>query len=161
MSKKDPSVESKYKAHSDLLVKLKKKAELEYDRQKFAEFGHDKSKTWRYVNEIMKRKKKKTTSIKSIRNKKGECIRKTKMIANCLNNHFSSIGKDMSAVHVSNSRNPLDYIAKRVEENMSFTDTDSSEILEIILSQDDKKSCGYDEINNKIIKNTSTVAAPF
>ena len=44
---------------------------------------------------------------------------------------------------------------------MCFTDTDSSEILEIILSQDDKKSCGYDEINNKIIKKSSTVVAPF
>ena len=58
-------------------------------------------------------------------------------------------------------RNPLDYIAKRVEENMSFTDTDCSEILEIILSQDDKKSCGYDEINNKIIKKTSSITTPF
>ena len=63
-SKKNALALQKYKAHSNLLVKIKKKAELEYDKQKFAEYGHDKSKTWRYVNEIMNRKKKSQRSIK-------------------------------------------------------------------------------------------------
>ena len=54
LSKKDPSIEPKYKSHSNLLAKLKRKAELEYDRQKFSEYGHDKAKTWQYINDIMK-----------------------------------------------------------------------------------------------------------
>ena len=58
-------------------------------------------------------------------------------------------------------KNPIDYITDRVEENITLCDTSCSEILDIILAQDDKKACGYDEINNKIIKKTSTVVAPF
>ena len=59
------------------------------------------------------------------------------------------------------AKHPLEYISKRFENNMTFTDTDSSEILDLILSQDDKKACGYDEINNKIIKKTANIVAPF
>ena len=55
----------------------------------------------------------------------------------------------------------LDYLSKRVDESISLTDTNTAEILEVILAQDEKKACGYDEINNKIIKKTSNVIAPF
>ena len=163
LSKKDPSIVQKHKAHSNLLGKLKNKAMLEYDRQKFIDCGNDKSKTWKHVNEIMKRKKKKTTSIKLIRNKEGKDLRDLKQITNCLNVHFATIGKDMAQNHSNHEaiKNPLDYISKRVERNMSFSDTDCREILDIVLSQDDKKACGYDEINNKIIKKTANIAAPF
>jgi len=37
-------------------------------------------------------------------------------------------------------KDPLEYVTKHVEETMKFTDTTCSEILEIILSQDEKKS---------------------
>ena len=135
----------------------------EYDKQKFADYGHDKGKTWQHVNEIMKRKRKARSSIKKIRNKEGEDISDLEGIANCLNEHFSSVGKNMAEKHDKNEnlKNPIDYITDRVEENITLCDTSCSEILDIILAQDDKTACGYDEINNKIIKKTSTVAAPF
>ena len=57
LSKKDPSVIPKYKAYSDMLVKLKRKAIILYDRDRIAEYGNDKAKTWQFVNEIMNRKK--------------------------------------------------------------------------------------------------------
>ena len=60
-----------------------------------------------------------------------------------------------------NLKNPMDYITDRVERDISFCDASSAEILDIILAQDEKKACGYDEINNKIIKKTSNVAAPY
>ena len=44
---------------------------------------------------------------------------------------------------------------------MKFTDTTCSEIMKIILSQDEKKASGYDEINNRIIKRTSNIVVPF
>ena len=163
LSKKDPSSIPKYKSYSNVLRKLIKKAMFEYDRQKLADFGHDKAKTWRYVNDIMKRKKKARSSIKKIRNKKGEDIRDLEGIANCLNEHFTSVGKNMAKNHDANEnlKNPIDYITDRVQEDISLCDTSTSEILDIILAQDEKKASGYDEINNKIIKKTSNIAAPF
>ena len=111
----------------------------------------------------MQRKKKKKSAIKVIRNKVGEDIRDKKEIINCLNEHFATIGKNMTENHAGTEhlKHPLEYLSKRVENNMSFSETDCREILDIILSQDDKKACGYDEINNKIIKKTASIAAPF
>ena len=133
----------------------------EYDRQKFADYGHDKAKTWQHVNEIMKRKRKARSSIRKIRNKEGRDIYDVEGIANCLNEHFSSVGKNLALIHDKNPKNPMDYITDRVERDISFCDTSSAEILDVILAQDEKKACGYDEINNKIIKKTSNVAAPY
>ena len=166
LSKKDPSYIEKFKAHCNLLVKLKRKARLEYDKQKFEDYDHDKSKTWRHINEIMKRKRNSKSSIKNIRNKEGNLVCNTTDIANCLNEHFSTVGKNMASKfeNAENSeqlKDPLDYISKRVDSSLEFSDTTTSEILDIILAQDSKKSCGYDEINNKIIKKTSNVVTPF
>ena len=85
---------------------------FEYDKQKLADHGHDKAKTWRYVNDIMKRKKKARSSIRNIRNKKGEDIRDLEGITNCLNEHFTSVGKNMAKNHDANEnlKNPIDYI---------------------------------------------------
>ena len=102
LSKKDPTFIEKYKSHSNLLRKLIKKAMYEYDKQKFADYGHDKAKTWQHVNEIMKRKRKARSSIKKIRNKEGEDISDLEGIANCLNEHFSSVGKNMAEKHDKN-----------------------------------------------------------
>ena len=160
-SKIDPSSVPKYKAHSNMLKKLKDKAEIEYDRQKIAEYGADKSKTWRYINEIMKRKRKSKTSIKMVKDKNGDEVTDRDEICNCMNEHFSTIGKNMAEACPVCGKDPLDYLSKRVEENIELTETKRAEILELILSQDTKKACGYDEINNKIIQKTSLTAAPY
>ena len=144
LSKKDPSVVQKFKAHSNLLVKLKNKARIEYDKQKLAEYGHDKSKTWRYVNELMKRKRKTKNSIKNIRNAEGEMISDEKEVVNCLVNYFGSVAKSMNdKISETDSlepiKDPLDYLPNRVESNFEFSDTTTSEILDVILSQDSKK----------------------
>ena len=136
---------------------------LDYDKQKFEDYGHDKSKTWNHINEIMKRKRKSRASIKNIRSKTGKLLCSKPEIANCLNEHFSSVGKSMANKfnNLEPLKDPLDYISKRVEQSIQLSDTHKSEILDIILSQDAKKACGYDEINNKIIKRTSDVVSPF
>ena len=83
-----------------------------------------------------------------------------------MNEHFSTVGKTMASKFENTTlpnttKDPLDYITKKVDETISFSEVSSSEILKIILEQDTKKACGYDEINNKIIKKTSITIAPF
>ena len=146
-----------------MLKKLKRQAELLYDRERIAKYGNDKSKTWQHINEIMKRKKKSRTVIKSIRDKNGIKITEPKKIADCLNEHFSTVGKTMAEKlnDQEGLRDPLDYIKKRIEESIEMPDSTTSEILKLIIDIDAKKACGFDEINNKIIKKTSETVAPF
>ena len=116
---------------------------MEYDKQKFSEYGYDKSKTWRYINEIMKRKKKSHCSIRKIQDKNGEEINDLEGITNCLNDHFATVAENLLQNFTNDEddygpNDPLDYITKKVEEDMKFTDTKCSEILEIILYQEEK-----------------------
>ena len=98
----------------------------------------------------MKRKRKSRTSIKNIRNNIGEMISKQENVANCLNEHFSSIGKTMASKFekLECQNDPFDYISKKVEESITFCETSSSEILDVIIAQDHEKAFGYDEINS-------------
>ena len=165
LSKKDPSFIPKYKAYSNMIVKLKRKAIILYDRDKIAEFGNDKSKTWQYVNEIMNRKKKRRSAIKSLINKEGVEVTDEQEVTNCLNEHLSSVGKNMAESEMLNDqgdlKNPIEYITTRVEDSISLENTTKTEILELILGLNAKKACGFDEINNKIIKRSSSTVAPF
>ena len=163
LSKKDPKYIPEFKKHSNLLVKLKEKAFFQYERQRLADYGKNKSKTWQIVNEVMKRKKSARKSIKCIKDKDGKKISDSENISNCLNEHFSSVGKNMAKEfdNCANVKDPLDYIPRRVNENFSFSDASSSEILKVFLDQDVKKGCCHDEINNRILKNTGNVSAPY
>ena len=59
----------------------------------------------------MKRKKKSRTVIKSLRDKNGVKISEPNEIVNCLNEHFSTVGKTMAEKleNQENSKDPLEY----------------------------------------------------
>ena len=162
----DPEDIKKYKNYLNIFTKTKKKARQNYYRNKADLYRHDKAKTWMLINEISKRKKKSRNSIKFLCNKNGIKLQNPKCIANCLNEHFSSIGKDMAAnidkeVKPEYIRDPLDYLPKQVKNSLFFDDVLLSEILSLIAKLEVKKACGYDYISNRIIKATSYIVAPF
>ena len=114
------------------------------------------------INEISKRKRAQNKKIKSIKSKDGKLLQKPKEIANCFNEHFASIGKEMAEkfddpCNENDLKNPLDYISKKINHSIFMHDTDEAEILSLISKLEPKKACGYDLINNKIIKSTSYV----
>ena len=76
---------------------MKQNAYDEYCKQKIARYGEDKAKTWRLLNEIMNRKKKKREKINILVDCSGKRHERKLDIVNCLNDHFSSIGEKMAA----------------------------------------------------------------
>ena len=145
---------------------MKIEARLKYYQDKATEYGNDKAKMWLLINEISNRKRKQALSLKCITNKKGEKLSQPLNIANCLNEHFSSVGKDMAndienVVDPKTLKNPLDYLPRTVTNSLFLSDIDVSEILCLIAKLVAKKACGYDHISNKILKLTSYIIAPF
>ena len=131
-----------------------------------AKNGADKAKTWRLINEITKRKKKKGAAIKFLVDKEGNRIEKNFEIADCLNKHFSSVGKRMAEKLESSIeeeiKDPLDFLAHmNVRTSAFFTKTTDSEILDILKNLNPKKSTGFDLISNRILKETSYIISPF
>ena len=123
------------------------------------------------INEISNRKRRRGADIKCIRNRAGDEKHTKKEIASCLNTHFATVGKEMAdkfnSDNYANQKDPLEYVPSMSTFNTShqntihFPRTDLPEILDNIVNLEAKKSSGYDLINNKIIKQTSFVIAPF
>ena len=146
---------------------LKNKARENYYADRAAALSQDKYKTWHWqlINELSMRKNKKKTSIKSLKNKNGETLSAPNEIADCLNEHFGSVGKEM-AEKFENCENdvvndPLEYVCVEQTESMYLYETDEYEIMRLISSLQAGKACGYDHISNKIVKETSNVIVPY
>ena len=56
---------------------------------------------------------------------------------------------------------PIDYISTNVEKDFVLRNTNCDEVTKKIQSLDEKKSCGYDLISNKVLKSSCDVIAPF
>ena len=93
---KCPIDEMRYKSYRNKLAHLKDKARKKYYKDKSALYGQDKSKAWQLINEIANRKRKKGSSIKSIKNKAGNVLSDSTSIAECLNKHFGTVGETMA-----------------------------------------------------------------
>ena len=164
VSTKLPKDREAYKKHLNMFNKLKKKAREDYYVNKAALYCLDKSKTWQLINEISMRKRKKRTQVQSIRNKNGKKLRDPSAIANCLNTHFGTVGKDLAKnldQSKSDIQDPIEYIKIIQQQSMYLNETDSSELLKLISKLELKKACGYDHISNRILKATSYVIAPY
>ena len=72
---------------------------------------------------------------------------------------MAAISKNLK---LANLKNPLDYLSNlNVQESAFFSNTSKSEILDILTNLNPKKSCGYDLISNRVLKETSYIITPF
>ena len=159
---KDPVYAQEYKTYRNMLTRTKRNAYENYYRDKIARYGQDKSKTWKFINEISKRKRNSKTSIKSIIDANGNQLESASGIANCLNKHFSSIGKTMASQFDSDSTDPMEYITEETNRTLSYLlNTNVAEIRKLISELNQKKSCGFDHISNKVLKASCDIISPF
>ena len=144
---------------------MKSRAYENYYCDKLAQHGQDKSKIWRLINEIAKRKKNEKSSIKTIVDKNGVKIHTKPEIAQCLNSHFASVGKNMASEYnslsIQNLRDPIEYISNKSSHLSNLSKVVLSEIIDLIKKLDEKKACGFDLISNKILKASCSTIAPF
>ena len=163
--KNSERITAEYKKYRNLLTGLKRRAYESYYRQKLAQCGQDKSKIWRLINEIAKRKRNVKKSIKNIIDKNGNKYHNIPEIAACLNTHFASVGKNMASeyqkVSIANLKDPLEYISNQTSCLSHLSKAILSEIIDLIRNLDEKKACGFDLISNKVLKASCLVIAPF
>ena len=133
----------KYKNYRNKLTHLKSKAKDKYYREKSELYGRDISKTWQLINEISNYKRKTKTSIKSIVDKDGNTLSDPISIADCFNNHFSSVGSAMAqkfdGIDSSRLKNPLSYLSSDVKNSLFLSLPTAHEIAKIIRKLDVKQ----------------------
>ena len=157
-----PNLWQEYTYHRNLLTRLIQKSHDNYYRDKCALYAQDKSKLWKMVNEICRRKRKKQNTIKSMVDPAGNEQHKPFDIANSLNDHFTSIGSKMASEIEKSARNirdPLSYITKYYENSLFISGTNPDEVYRLVYKLDINK--GSNGISNKTLKNTAITSAPY
>ena len=165
LSKKtnDPIDIRKYKKFRNILTNIKLRSKYDYYSELAIRYGNNKSKIWRLVNDISNRKRCANNTIKSMKNSNGKKLCEPKLIAQCLNKHFSSVGENMASKfkNLDISKDPTDYISCDITNPANLSCTNLPEITKLILSLVLKKACGYDLISNRILRSSCYVIAPY
>ena len=155
------NAENHFKRFRNILTKLKKKSFNLYYAEKCAASKTNISKTWKIINEIIKRKKSRVNTITNLKDTEGNVVNDENKITDLLNYHFSTIGKSMAKKCVNQSEDPLGYINHSVVNSLYMTPTTPVEILEYIDKLDITKAAGSDEISCLLIKLTRFIIAPI
>ena len=149
----DPSYQIKYENYLKCLRKVKRAAKLKYYQQKCIDYKQNTKKLWGLINKINKKTVDKSTLITKI--KKDNIIYQSgRDISNILAKHFATIGKTY-AEKIGQSVTPLkDYLSKIPKNNnsMYILPTCENEVNKLIEQLPNKKSHGYDKINNCLLK---------
>ena len=155
--------EIKYKSYLNKLTHLKDKARKKYYKDKSELYGQDKAKAWQLINEISNRKRKKGSSIKSIKNKNGNVLSDSTDIANCFNEHFGTIGETMakkfSTLDQSRFKDPLSFISKEMKNSFLLSNTNMCEISILFSKLNGKKS--GNPVSNHLLKGTRERICPY
>ena len=90
---------------------------------------------------MIKRKKQKRRTISRLHDKDGNLVNSQNGIANLLNSHFSTIGKNMAEKIPGRAGDPLSYIKHNVVAMLHMSPTTAEEISKLIDDLEEKKVC--------------------
>ena len=143
----------KYKKYQKALERIKRQAKFLYFSTKCIELRTNGSKLWKLINKITNKVNDKQSVINKI-NMDGIIVEQSKEIANSLANHFANIGKTLSDKLPQPKNSINSYINKipTCPSSMYLNPTCSLEIDDIIRNMQNKKSSGYDNISNQMLK---------
>ena len=149
-----------YKKFRNKLTHIKETAKQNYYKNKIDQAGSDSGKTWKVINELMKK------NVKS-NNIPHELVVNDKHYSNqqdiCdqLNEHFATIGKKLGSSIKPNKEIYSEYMQSAVSNSFVLFETEESEISFLIDQLNAKKATGHDDITAKVIKMSKIVLVPF
>ena len=130
-------------------IRLTKKS---YYDNLFKKYKNDIKGTWKTINEILSRTKRKSKFPKFFRD--GNDIVTSKLaIVNHFNSFFTNIGPKLSKlIKVPEGKNYKQYLNNKLNLNFKFKTVDTKQISDIIDKLKPKSSSGYDGISTKLLQ---------
>ena len=106
--------------------------------------------TWKVINNVLN-KNKNHNSITQIKSN-NTIIKDNSAIANIFNDYFSSIGPNLAKTIPQTNKTFADFLKNKHPNTIFFIPTDVNEIKKIVEKINSKKSTGYDDISNDLLK---------
>ena len=143
----------KYKTYRNILTKLKRVSKTNYYKHKCHEYKNNTKKLWGLVNSFIGKHNDKSTIIDCLKIGNME-IYDGGQIANEFGNYFSKIGNNYAGNIKPANINIKDYlkVIPRNARSPYLTPTTDQEVINLINKLPNKKSSGYDNVDNVILK---------
>jgi len=140
-----------YKNYKNKLSGLLRKAEKLYYTELLDSHKSNAKETWKTINEITNRKRKKI-SYPSQFIKNAKEISGNTNIANLFNDFFVGIGPSLAKNIPSVNKSFSDYIRCNIEDTIFINPTNDIEVLNIVMDAKNKYSCGHDNLSMNLVK---------
>ena len=142
---------SRYNTIYNKLIRLSKSL---LHKAKFEEKYKNAREMWQYTNDILNRKTKKGEKPTITLKVNGKTTEDTSEIAEHFNSFFTAIGQELvdKFEDKQNSFQKFMPAPVPVDQEMRFLEIDTSDYHNIISSMKAKRSTGFDEVSNKLIK---------
>ena len=150
MKMKNPSDVNKnnYKIYLNTFNQLKRQLKKDYYTELFDRHKNDMKSSWKLLRELIKRKRTNTSTLII----DGTLIRDPKIIAEEFNNFFVNIANKLINEIGGNHTDFRNYLKDRNNNNIFFTPITSFEIINCTRKIKPKMSSGYDNISNRVLK---------
>ena len=129
--------------------------------QKFHDYKNDARKTWSTINDVLARKKVKSTfpDYFLVKNHK---VTNKQHLANEFNNFFTEIGPKLSEqIQSPDNLNFKSFLTKVITTEFKFKEMDENDVIKEIAALADKSSCGYDELSSILLKKIANSIKPI
>ena len=147
---------NKFKYYRNKLNRVIKIAKRNHISNCIEQSKMDCKKTWKIINDLIKKNTCKQSLSSSFIQGDIE-ISNPNVIANKFASYFTNIGNNLSKAIPATNKNFKSYLDRNFVDSFFMNPTTPDEIKSITLSLKNNNSCGYDNINIKVIK----AAIPF
>lgn len=149
-----------YVTYSKNLKNDLRNAEKNYYDSEFSKHKTDMKETWKLINNVMNKRKKKVILIKKMKCENGAIVTDQEQICNILNKHFVMNGPKLARKIPNTNIMAEDFLTNQaITETIFLSPTDEEEIEKIIDNLKSGKACGPDGINASFIKHGKNVIA--
>ena len=141
----------KYTSYKNVLTTVIRKSKDDFHYKLFKRLKYDIKKTWNKINQLLG--KKKINKIPQNMYDKTTQINSSKNIAEAFNSYFVSLGQKLAEQIPQLTQSTSDYMSEvNVVNSLFLKPISIFEIIKVCSHLDSNKSCGFDDISQRVVK---------
>ena len=157
-AKPNAKTRKKYTCYKNVLTRLIRHEKKSYYSKQFDFYKTNIQKTWKVINDVLGKTKNRNPITKiSFEN---TIVEDSKEMSEIFNTYFSKIGVELANNIPLTNTSFNDFLKSPNPNSLFLFPTNTSELIAIVNKLQDKKSTGYDDIDNILLKKIILYIAP-